>query len=92
MDLFTNLALGFGVAFTPINLMYAFGGCLLAGAGQAEQGQEQPADGELQAPGCPLLEVQHHQRQHHHQSEVDVMWPTKHVHHALSAGRTQGGN
>jgi TctA family transporter len=29
MDLFTNLALGFGVAFTPINLMYAFGGCLL---------------------------------------------------------------
>ncbi len=29
MDLFTNLALGFGVAFTPINLMYAFVGCLL---------------------------------------------------------------
>ncbi len=29
MDLFANLALGFGVAFTPINLMYAFGGCLL---------------------------------------------------------------
>jgi putative tricarboxylic transport membrane protein len=29
MDLITNLALGFGVAFTPINLMYAFVGCLL---------------------------------------------------------------
>ncbi|MEI8169107.1 MAG: tripartite tricarboxylate transporter permease [Rhodoferax sp.] len=29
MDLFSNLALGFGVAFTPINLMYAFVGCLL---------------------------------------------------------------
>ena len=29
MDLFNNLALGFGVAFTPINLMYAFIGCLL---------------------------------------------------------------
>ena len=29
MDLFTNLSLGFGVAFTPINLMYAFVGCLL---------------------------------------------------------------
>ena len=29
MDLFTNLALGFGVAFTPVNLMYAFVGCLL---------------------------------------------------------------
>lgn len=29
MDLFTNLALGFGVAFTPINLLYAFIGCVL---------------------------------------------------------------
>ena len=29
MDLITNLSLGFGVAFTPINLMYAFIGCLL---------------------------------------------------------------
>ncbi|OYT90782.1 MAG: hypothetical protein CFE43_16575 [Burkholderiales bacterium PBB3] len=29
MDLINNLALGFGVAFTPINLMYAFVGCLL---------------------------------------------------------------
>ena len=29
MDLITNLTLGFGVAFTPINLMYAFIGCLL---------------------------------------------------------------
>ena len=29
MELFNNLALGFGVAFTPINLMYAFIGCLL---------------------------------------------------------------
>ncbi len=29
MDLINNLAIGFGVAFTPINLMYAFGGCLL---------------------------------------------------------------
>jgi len=29
MDLFSNLALGFGVAFTPINLLYAFAGCLL---------------------------------------------------------------
>ncbi len=29
MDLVNNLALGFGVAFTPINLMYAFVGCLL---------------------------------------------------------------
>jgi len=27
--LFTNLSLGFSVAFTPINLMYAFVGCLL---------------------------------------------------------------
>ena len=29
MDLFTNLSLGFSVAFTPVNLMYAFVGCLL---------------------------------------------------------------
>jgi TctA family transporter len=29
MDLITNLSLGFSVAFTPINLMYAFVGCLL---------------------------------------------------------------
>ena len=29
MDLFTNLALGFSVAFTPVNLMYAFAGCFL---------------------------------------------------------------
>lgn len=29
MDLFSNLAIGFGVAFTPINLLYAFLGCLL---------------------------------------------------------------
>ena len=29
MDLINNLSLGFGVAFTPINLMYAFVGCLL---------------------------------------------------------------
>ena len=29
MDLVNNLALGFGVAFTPVNLMYAFVGCLL---------------------------------------------------------------
>jgi putative tricarboxylic transport membrane protein len=29
MDLINNLALGFGVAFTPINLLYAFIGCLL---------------------------------------------------------------
>ncbi len=29
MELFNNLALGFGVAFTPINLMYAFVGGLL---------------------------------------------------------------
>jgi putative tricarboxylic transport membrane protein len=28
-DLITNLSLGFGVAFTPINLLYAFIGCLL---------------------------------------------------------------
>ena len=29
MDLITNLSIGFGVAFTPINLMYCFIGCLL---------------------------------------------------------------
>ena len=29
MDLINNLSLGFGVAFTPINLMYAFIGCML---------------------------------------------------------------
>jgi TctA family transporter len=29
MDLFTNLATGFGVAVTPINLLYCFIGCLL---------------------------------------------------------------
>ena len=29
MDLITNLSLGFGVAFTPINLLYAFIGCIL---------------------------------------------------------------
>ncbi len=29
MELISNLALGFGVAFTPINLMYAFVGCFL---------------------------------------------------------------
>ena len=29
MDLFTNLSLGFSVAFTSVNLMYAFVGCLL---------------------------------------------------------------
>ncbi|MBX3655169.1 MAG: tripartite tricarboxylate transporter permease [Ramlibacter sp.] len=29
MDLIANLATGFGVAFTPINLLYAFIGCLL---------------------------------------------------------------
>src|ERR671917_144922 len=29
MDLVTNLALGFGVAFTPINLLYCFIGCVL---------------------------------------------------------------
>jgi putative tricarboxylic transport membrane protein len=29
MDLLTNLATGFGVAFTPLNLLYAFVGCLL---------------------------------------------------------------
>ena len=29
MELINHLALGFGVAFTPVNLMYAFVGCLL---------------------------------------------------------------
>jgi TctA family transporter len=29
MDLLNNLALGFGVAFTPINLMYCLIGCIL---------------------------------------------------------------
>ena len=29
MDLLSNLALGFGVAFTPINLMYCLIGCIL---------------------------------------------------------------
>ncbi|MES2414384.1 MAG: tripartite tricarboxylate transporter permease [Pseudomonadota bacterium] len=29
MELFSHLSMGFGVAFTPINLMYAFVGCLL---------------------------------------------------------------
>jgi putative tricarboxylic transport membrane protein len=29
MDLISNLSLGFGVAFTPINLLYGFIGCLL---------------------------------------------------------------
>ena len=29
MELFNHLALGFGVAFTPLNLAYAFVGCLL---------------------------------------------------------------
>jgi putative tricarboxylic transport membrane protein len=29
MDLITNLSIGFGVAITPINLLYAFIGCLL---------------------------------------------------------------
>ena len=29
MDLIANLATGFGVAFTPINLLYAFVGCML---------------------------------------------------------------
>ena len=29
MELISNLALGFGVAFTPINLLYAFIGCIL---------------------------------------------------------------
>src|SRR5918998_169864 len=32
MDLVTNLALGFGVAFTPINLLYCFIGCVLGTA------------------------------------------------------------
>ena len=29
MDLITNLSIGFGVAVTPINLLYCFIGCLL---------------------------------------------------------------
>jgi putative tricarboxylic transport membrane protein len=29
MDLISNLAIGFGVAFTPINLLYCFIGCML---------------------------------------------------------------
>ena len=29
MELFSNLAIGFGVAFTPLNLLYALIGCLL---------------------------------------------------------------
>ncbi|NBT69148.1 MAG: tripartite tricarboxylate transporter permease, partial [Betaproteobacteria bacterium] len=29
MDLIANLSTGFGVAFTPINLLYAFIGCML---------------------------------------------------------------
>jgi TctA family transporter len=29
MDLISNLSIGFGVAFTPINLLYAFVGCIL---------------------------------------------------------------
>ena len=29
MDLINNLALGFDVAFTPLNLLYALIGCLL---------------------------------------------------------------
>ena len=29
MDLIANLSLGFGVAFTPINLLYALIGCIL---------------------------------------------------------------
>jgi putative tricarboxylic transport membrane protein len=29
MDLLNNLALGFGVAFTAVNLLYAFAGCIL---------------------------------------------------------------
>jgi TctA family transporter len=29
MDLIANLSLGFGVAFTPINLLYALVGCIL---------------------------------------------------------------
>src|SRR6476661_7330089 len=29
MDLITNLSIGFGVAVTPINLLYAFIGCML---------------------------------------------------------------
>ena len=29
MDLITNLGIGFGVAFTPVNLLYALVGCIL---------------------------------------------------------------
>src|SRR3977135_2057318 len=29
MDLISNLSIGFGVAFTPINLLYCLVGCLL---------------------------------------------------------------
>jgi putative tricarboxylic transport membrane protein len=29
MDLIQHLSMGFGVAFTPINLLYAFVGCIL---------------------------------------------------------------
>ncbi|MCW5631614.1 MAG: tripartite tricarboxylate transporter permease, partial [Rhodoferax sp.] len=29
MELFSHLSIGFGVAFTPINLLYAFIGCLM---------------------------------------------------------------
>ena len=29
MDLLANLAMGFGVALTPVNVLYAFVGCLL---------------------------------------------------------------
>src|SRR5688500_17882172 len=32
MDLLSNLSLGFGVAFTPINLLYCFIGCVLGTA------------------------------------------------------------
>jgi putative tricarboxylic transport membrane protein len=30
MELLDHLALGFGVAFTPVNLLYCLMGCLLA--------------------------------------------------------------
>jgi TctA family transporter len=30
MDLLSHLAVGFGVALTPVNLLYALIGCLLA--------------------------------------------------------------
>src|SRR5687767_3987413 len=32
MELISNLSIGFGVAFTPINLLYAFIGCMLGTA------------------------------------------------------------